>query len=318
MNMKKIKLLFLLSCWSVIAFAADEKATPAPTVSSEPSLLGLTSSELLIAMSLLFMLVLLFVTITLLNAFKVMYREQLNPTPYTTPVNEPKLDYDSWLKTKKKKSSIWTKLLSLRPIEEEKDLEIEHAYDGIKELNNPVPTWFNVLFFGTMFFAAGYLFYYHIGGYGDLQDKEYEHEMVKAQEEKAAYLEKSANTIDENSVKFDNTESVVAEGKSIFTSNCVVCHGDKGQGLIGPNLTDDYWLHGGGINNVFKTIKYGVPEKGMISWEKNLTPKQISAVANYILSLHGTNPAGAKAPQGEKYEEKDVQDNAMKEDAAKK
>ncbi len=317
MNMKKIKLLFLLSCWSVIAFA-DEKAAPVPTTSSEPSLLGLTSSELLIAMSLLFMLVLLFVTITLLNAFKVMYREQLNPTPFTAPVKESKLDYDSWLKTKHKKASIWTKLLSLKPMEEEKDLEIDHAYDGIKELNNPVPTWFNVLFFGTMFFAAGYLFYYHIGGYGDLQDKEYEHEMVKAQEEKAAYLEKSANTIDENSVKFDNTESVVNEGKNIFTGNCVVCHGDKGQGLIGPNLTDDYWLHGGGINNVFKTIKYGVPEKGMISWEKNLTPKQISAVANYILSLHGTNPAGAKAPQGEKYEEKDVQDNAMKEDATKK
>ncbi|WP_316804176.1 cbb3-type cytochrome c oxidase N-terminal domain-containing protein [Pedobacter nototheniae] len=316
--MKKIKLLFLLSCWSVCVFAADEKVVPLPAVSSEPSLLGLTSAELLIAMSLLFMVILLFVTITLLNAFKVMYREQLNPTPYNMPAKEPRLDYDSWLKKKEKKTSIWTKILSLRPIEEEKDLEIEHAYDGIKELNNPVPTWFNVLFFGTMFFAAGYLFYYHIGGYGDLQDKEYEHEMTKALEEKAAYLEKSANTIDENSVKFDNTESVVAEGKNIFTANCVVCHGDKGQGLIGPNLTDDYWLHGGGINNVFKTIKYGVPEKGMISWEKNLTPKQISAVANYILSLHGTNPAGAKAPQGEKFEEKNVDDNAIKEDAAKK
>ncbi|QNR87052.1 c-type cytochrome [Pedobacter riviphilus] len=241
-----------------------------------------------------------------------MYQEQLNPKPYTKPVKELVLDYDTWLKQKPVKPSIWTKLLSLRPIEEEKDLVIDHAYDGIKELNNPVPAWFNFLFFGTMIFAAAYLFYYHIGGYGDLQDTEYEKEMAKAKIEKAAYLEKSANTIDENSVKVDNTPMVLAEGKTVFTTNCVVCHGDKGQGIIGPNLTDDYWLHGGGINNVFKTIKYGVPEKGMISWEKNLNPKQISAVANFILSLKGSNPAGAKAPQGEKYEAKDLKGNEMK------
>lgn len=308
--MKKINALIVLLFLSLSGFAAGDKV-PAPVNQGEPGL-GLSQSELLIVIMLLFVLVLLFVSVTLLNAFKVMYKEQLNPTPYVAPEKHVVMDYDSWLKTKKTGLSLWEKLLSLKPIEQEKDLEIDHAYDGIKELNNPVPTWFNVLFFGTMFFAAGYLFYYHIGGYGDLQDKEYEHEMVKAQEEKTAYLEKSANTIDENSVLADKTPATLEEGKGIFTSNCVVCHGDKGQGIIGPNLTDDFWLHGGGINNVFKTIKYGVPEKGMISWEKNLTPKQISAVANYILSLHGTHPAGAKAPQGEKYEEKDLKDSEMK------
>lgn len=308
--MKKINLLFLSLLLSTTAFAADAKTAEVVTP-SQPGL-GLSQSELLIVLLLLFVTILLFVSLTLLNAFKVMYQEQLNPTPYTEPVKEPVLDYDAWLKQQPAKPSIWIKLLSLRPIEEEKNLVIDHAYDGIKELNNPVPAWFNFLFFGTMIFAAAYLFYYHIGGYGDLQDKEYEKEMEKAQVEKAAYLEKSANTIDENSVKFDNTPALLTDGKTIFTSNCVVCHGDKGQGIIGPNLTDEYWLHGGGINNVFKTIKYGVPEKGMISWEKNLNPKQISAVANFILSLKGTNPAGAKAPQGEKYEAKDVKDNEMK------
>ncbi|GGI24911.1 cbb3-type cytochrome c oxidase N-terminal domain-containing protein [Pedobacter mendelii] len=307
--MKKIKLSFLFLFLSVSAFAADGKT--AIVIPSEPGL-GLNSAEMLVVILLLFTLVLLFVSITLLNAFKVMYEEQLNPTPYLKAVNVPVLDYDSWLKQKPTKPSIWNKLLSLRPIEEEEDLVIQHSYDGIKELNNPVPAWFNFLFFGTMIFAAGYLFYYHIGGYGDLQDKEYENEVAKAQVEKAAYLEKSANTIDENSVKFDNSQIILEEGKSIFTGNCVVCHGDRGQGVIGPNLTDAYWLHGGGINNVFKTIKYGVPEKGMISWEKNLTSKQISAVSNFILSLSGTNPPGAKAPQGEKYEEKDVKDNEKK------
>jgi cytochrome c oxidase cbb3-type subunit 3 len=308
--MKKIKLLLLFLFISITAFAKDEKA--AETVTPAQAGLGLNQSEILIIILLVFAVVLLAVSVTLLNAFKVMYQEQLNPTPYTKPVKEPVLDYDTWLKQQPVKPSIWTKILSLRPIEEEKDLVIDHAYDGIKELNNPVPAWFNFLFYGTMIFAAAYLFYYHIGGYGDLQDQEYENEMAKAKIEKTAYLEKSANTIDENSVKFDNTPTVLVEGKTVFTTNCVVCHGDKGQGIIGPNLTDEYWLHGGSINNVFKTIKYGVPEKGMISWEKNLNPKQISAVANFILSLKGSNPAGAKAPQGEKYEAKDLKDNEMK------
>jgi len=308
--MKKIKLLLLFLFISITAFAADEKAA-APVTPAQAGL-GLNQSEILIIILLVFAVVLLVVSVTLLNAFKVMYQEQLNPTPYTKPVKEPVLDYDSWLKQQPVKPSIWTKLLSLRPIEEEKDLVIDHAYDGIKELNNPVPAWFNFLFYGTMIFAAAYLFYYHIGGYGDLQDQEYENEMARAKIEKTAYLEKSANTIDENSVKFDNTPTVLEEGKTVFTTNCVVCHGDKGQGVIGPNLTDEYWLHGGSINNVFKTIKYGVPEKGMISWEKNLNPKQISAVTNFILSLKGSNPAGAKAPQGEKYEAKDLKDNEVK------
>ena len=308
--MKKIKLFLLFLLVSITAFAADEKAVK--TITPSQAGLGISQLQILIIILLVFAIVLLFVSLTLLNALKVMYNEQLTPTPYVQPAKALVLDYDAWLKQKPVKPSIWTKLLSLRPIEEEKDLVIDHAYDGIKELNNPVPAWFNFLFFGTMIFAAAYLFYYHIGGYGDLQDKEYENEMARAKMEKAAYLEKSANTIDENSVKFDNTPTVLEEGRTVFATNCVVCHGDKGQGIIGPNLTDDYWLHGGGVNNVFKTIKYGVPEKGMISWEKNLNPKQISAVTNFILSLKGSNPAGAKAPQGEKYEAKDLKDNEMK------
>jgi len=315
--MKKINLTLLLSLVSVIVFAADE-APVAELPKSDPKLLGLNQPDLLILILLIFAGVLLFVSITLLNAFKVMYKEQLNPMPYQSPVKDEALDYDSWLKTKKTKLSIWNKVLGLKPIEEEKNLVIEHAYDGIHELNNPVPGWFNFLFYGTILFGAGYLFYYYIGGYGLNQDQLYEAEMAKSIEEKAIYLEKSANTVDENSVKFDNSVAVLESGKTIFSGNCAVCHAPTGGGIIGPNLTDDFWLHGGGVNNIFKTIKYGVPEKGMVSWEKQLSPKQISDVTNYILSLHGTNPAGAKAPQGEKYEEKSPADNEMKEDDSKK
>lgn len=307
--MKKIKLTTISTLFGSAVFAADEKIV---AVGSSAPGLGLSQSDLLIVISLVFAFVLLFVSVTLLNAFKVMYWEQLNPRPYSPPEKAPVLDYDSWLKQKKKKPSVWEKMLGLKPVSQEKDLEIDHAYDGIKELNNPIPAWFNILFFGTMVFAICYLFYYHIGGYGDLQDQEYANEILKAQEEKAAFLEKSSNTIDENSVKFDNTQTVLEEGKGIFNTNCVVCHGDRGQGIIGPNLTDEFWLHGGGINNIFKTIKYGVPDKGMISWEKTLSPKQISAVSNYIMSLKDSKPAGAKAPQGDKYEEKNPQDSEMK------
>lgn len=307
--MKKLKLSILLLALSAATFAAD--VAPAPVVSAEPGL-GLSSSDLLVVILLLFTVVLLFVSLALLNAFKVLYKEQLNPTPYLAPAKVPLLNYETWLKQEKSKPSIWTKLLSLRPMEEEKDLVIDHSYDGIKELDNPVPAWFNILFLATVIFAISYLLYYEVTGYGDTQDKEYVKEMVQAKIENTAFLATSANAIDENSVKLDNTPTILVEGKSIFATNCAVCHGDKGQGVIGPNLTDDFWLHGGGINNVFKTIKYGVPEKGMISWQKNLDPKKMSAVANFIISLHGTNPPGAKAPQGEKYEAKNLTDSEMK------
>jgi cytochrome c oxidase cbb3-type subunit 3 len=299
--MKKISLIalvFLAGIVNVLAAEAEVAALPTP----EPGL-GISSIELLIVLAFVFVCLMLLVASSLLNASKVMYAEQTNPTPLLDEEVVKPLDYEVWLKSKKTKPSVWLKLLSLKPIEQEKDLIIDHAYDGIHELDNPIPNWFNVLFYGTMIFAAGYLFYYHIGGYGDLQDVEYEKEIVKADADKQLYLANAANAIDENSVEADNTPAVLEEGKSIFNGNCVVCHGDGGKGGIGPNLADEFWLHGGGVKNVFKTIKYGVPEKGMVSWEKNLSPKQISAVTNYILSLQGTKPAGAKAPQGEKYVE---------------
>jgi cytochrome c oxidase cbb3-type subunit 3 len=93
------------------------------------------------------------------------------------------------------------------------------------------------------------------------------------------------------------------EGKATFEKLCSACHRADAGGQVGPNLTDEYWIHGGGIHNVFKTITYGVPDKGMLSWKSQLTPKQIQQVASYILSLKGSNPAGGKEPQGDKWVE---------------
>jgi len=196
--------------------------------------------------------------------------------------------------------AILAKMLSLRPIEEEKGLEIDHEYDGIKELDNPVPAWFNALFYSTITFGVVYLLVYHVFGWGPNQDQEYQREMALAERAKQEFLAQSANLIDESTIEIDATGTLAASGKAIYMTNCAVCHGNVGEGGIGPNLTDEYWLHGGDIKDVFAVVKYGVPEKGMVPWEQTLTPGQIAEVSNYIITLAGTNPPNPKEPQGEK------------------
>lgn len=267
---------------------------------NSPSI-GLTTSELLIVALFIFAFVALLATFIMLNTLKVIIKERNNPAPFVKYQAPEPLDYGEWLKLKNRKPNIWTKLLSLKPIEQEESLIIPHAYDGIHELNNPVPRWFNILFYGTMIFAVGYLYYYHIAD-GPKQDQEYATEMEKAAEDKRIFLARAAEKFDENSVKLDG--ALIENGKTVFNTNCVACHGEHGQGTVGPNLTDQFWLHGGSINDIFKTVKYGVAAKGMASWEKNLSSKNIAEVVNYIMSLQGTRPANPKAPQGEKYEVK--------------
>lgn len=128
--------------------------------------------------------------------------------------------------------------------------------------------------------------------------EQYQAQVNEGEAQKAAYLKTAANNIDENSVTQLTDQASMDAGKQVFTTTCFACHGKLGEGGVGPNLTDNYWLHGGTIKDVFKTIKYGWPDKGMQSWKDNFSPVQIQQIASYILSLHGTNPAGAKAPQG--------------------
>lgn len=142
---------------------------------------------------------------------------------------------------------------------------------------------------------------YHVWASSPLQEEEYTQEVAVAQKQIEEFQAKNANSIDEKTVKLLASDAkVVAKGKEIFTGKCVACHGAAGEGGVGPNLTDEYWLHGGTINDIFKTIKNGVPEKGMIAWKATLKPNEIQDVANYIVSIKGTNPPNAKAPQGDK------------------
>ena len=186
-------------------------------------------------------------------------------------------------------------------IEKEQDIMIDHPHDGIFELDNKLPPWWVSMFYATIVFAVVYFAYYHFFDIGKGQIAEYKEEMRKGDILKAQAAEHQANMVNENSV-VEVTEKVgLDQGKDIYIGKCAVCHGQKGEGGVGPNMTDDYWLHGGDIKKVFAVVKNGVPEKGMIAWKDQLRAVDMQNVSSYILTLRGTNPPNPKAPQGEKY-----------------
>jgi cytochrome c oxidase cbb3-type subunit 3 len=194
---------------------------------------------------------------------------------------------------------LWQKMNKLRPLEDESELEIGHEYDGIKELDNVTPPWFTYGFLGSILFAIVYLWVYHVSKSAPLQIEEYTTEMAKAEEEHNAFLKTQAKMVDENTVVFLADATTIGKGKKVFEENCVACHKADGGGSVGPNLTDAYWLHGNKAGEIFKTIKYGVLEKGMTAWNDVLSPSQIEEVVSFIHSIQGTNPPDAKEPQGE-------------------
>jgi cytochrome c oxidase cbb3-type subunit 3 len=202
------------------------------------------------------------------------------------------------------KESEWYKnllksLTRTQPIENEGQLLLEHDYDGIKELDNTLPPWWVYLFYGCIVFSAVYLVRFEIMG-GDNQEMELKKEMAQAKIDVAEYMKTAPDLMDEKSVTLLTDAASLAEGKTIFTTNCVACHRADGGGNIGPNLTDNHWILGGGIKNVFHTITNGGRDgKGMIAWKATLKPKEIQKVASYVLSLQGSNPKDAKAPDGE-------------------
>lgn len=212
----------------------------------------------------------------------------------------------------------WNKLNKSVAIEKEKDIDLSHDYDGIRELDNAVPPWWQWTFIATILFGVIYLWRFHISETAPLQIEELRIAMQKADIDKEAYLKIAANKVDENSVKMLD-ENGIAAGKTLFAANCIACHGANGEGnAVGPNLTDAYWLHKGGINDIFKTIKYGWVEKGMKAWKDDFTPTQIAQLASYVKAINNTNPPNARAPQGELYKEeaKAVVDSAKAATAA--
>jgi len=201
-------------------------------------------------------------------------------------------------------NSISQKLNASVPVSQEQDIDMGHSFDGIRELDNHLPPWWKWLFYGTIGWSAVYLVVYHLSASLPLSTEEYNTEIAIAQQQaEKRKASQPALVIDESALEYTADAEIIAKGKSVFVgNNCGACHrADGGGNTIGPNLTDEYWIHGGGIKNVFTTIKNGAVEKGMPAWGKSMSSQDVRDVAFYVMSLQGTKPANGKSPQGEQY-----------------
>ncbi|MBU2902224.1 MULTISPECIES: cbb3-type cytochrome c oxidase N-terminal domain-containing protein [Maribacter] len=248
-----------------------------------------------------------FMTLILLLLIAIAFIVQaIENVLYNTLDDEAKVRY---LAEKEKKwewtwgKKMYAKMLGSKPIESEEEIILDHNYDGIRELDNNLPPWWVYLFYASIVFGVVYLARFHVFNDYD-QDLEYEQEVAAAQLEIEAYKKTAKDLVDASTVELLTDAADLNAGKGIFESNCVACHMADGGGGIGPNLTDNHWILGGGIKNVFNTISEGGRDgKGMIAWKQNLKPAEIAQVASYVLSFQGTTPANPKAPEGDIWED---------------
>jgi cytochrome c oxidase cbb3-type subunit III len=246
--------------------------------------------------------VFLFVFLFLLIAIEITV-SAIDKITYQLLTEEQKAKLEEVSQISFKESQWYTKLVKAltksEPIENEGQLLLDHDYDGIKELDNNLPPWWIYLFYACIAFAAIYLVRFEIMGADD-QEMELKKEMAQAKIEVAEYMKTAPDLMDEKTVTLLTDAPSLAEGKTIFTTNCAACHRADAGGQIGPNLTDDKWILGGGIKNLFHTVTNGGRDgKGMIAWKGTLKPKEIQKVTSYIISLKGSNPKDPKAPEGE-------------------
>jgi cytochrome c oxidase cbb3-type subunit 3 len=280
----------LLAGFSLLSAGASAQDTANAMVKEVPNYGGLSAAAYYMFLTVIGME--LFVILFLAFSIRRMYTELL-PEKVKPAKSESKMT--NWWSGLDKK--IFTKAV---PVEKEADVMLDHDYDGIRELDNSLPPWWKYGFYFTIGVAFIYLLNFHVFGIGLNPTQEYTAEMENARIEKEAYEANNKDRIDENNVPIADANGLIA-GKSLFEANCVACHLKDGGGSVGPNLTDDYWLHKGSLNDIYHTIKNGYPDKGMQSWTGSFSDKEISFLASYIKSLKGTKPAVAKAQQGDFY-----------------
>lgn len=281
-----IKTVLLFVACSMLAGHTWAAEAVAPVAKVDAGIGGIATTDFYVLISIIIfeiatIIALLFIVRILLNA--------LNDKPET--VRAKKLA----------RISFWDRFNSSVAVEKEADVMLDHDYDGIRELDNALPPWWKYGFYVTIIFAGIYLYRYQYSHLGMNPQEEYLAEVQEAKESQAAYLANAANKVDESNVTPLTDAASLDAGKNVFQSTCAACHLKDGGGSVGPNLTDDYWIHGGGIKDIFKSIKYGWQEKGMKSWKDDFSPKQIQQIASYVKSLHGTHPATPKEKQGELY-----------------
>jgi cytochrome c oxidase cbb3-type subunit 3 len=286
-----IMLILLLSGPSSFAQAGDA-AAPATTAAAT-SIGGLSASTFYIMASVIFLelAIILALLFNIRFLLKVEKEKIVKPKVLTEEAKKTRL---SW----------WDKFNKLRPVSQEAELDLGHDYDGIRELNNRLPPWWLYGFYLTIIISVIYLWRFHISHTGPSSIEEYETAIAKADLEVSEYLKKKGDNVDENTVTYLTSAPDIDAGKALFAnpSNCVVCHREDGGGSVGPNLTDEYWITGGSIKDIFKTIKYGTT-KGMRSWQDDFSSKQIAQIASYVKSLQGTKPPNPKEPAGQLYKE---------------
>ncbi|UII30457.1 c-type cytochrome [Fulvivirga ulvae] len=257
------------------------------------------SIEFYIVMGFVFVtaLVVLAVAVVILQLLRLMVRLQARKEAEARGEVYEEAPKKSWW------SGFLTEANDAVPVEKEAAIMLDHNYDGIRELDNHLPPWWKWLFYITIAFSVVYMAVYHVFGTMPLQLEEYQSEVALAEAVATARkADAPASNINEENVQRVTDQALLDNGREVFISNCAPCHKEDGAGGIGPNLTDNYWIHGGDVKSIFKTIKQGVPEKGMISWEPLLSPDEMQNVASFIMNLVGTNPPNAKGPQGELYE----------------
>ena len=221
------------------------------------------------------------------EAAKARYRSEANQT-------------SKWIK---KIRSLYKKSLGSKPMAEEHEIILDHSYDGIRELDNDLPPWWLYGFYASIVFAAIYLIKYEVFD-SENQYDELENEYAEAKIALEEYKKTAKNLVDFNTVEVLTNATDLSNGQALYELNCVACHMADGGGGIGPNLTDDRWILGGGIKNVFKTISEGGRAgKGMISWKNELKPLEMAQVASYVLQFQGTTPAKPKDAEGDVWKE---------------
>lgn len=287
--MKKLILTFLLLA-PVVSFA--QETAKEVSFLSDPTNHPMFSTYMLagfVFAVLIFVLITTMKIIQVLNLFSEKMAEENAIKEGRVYVPEP-----TWAER------LWERMNASVPVTEEKTIELEHNYDGIRELDNHLPPWWKWLFYATIVWSVVYLVAYHVTDSLPLSIQEYENELAWADVEKQKFMASQPSAvIDENALVYAADVEILGKGKEVFTINCVSCHkADGGGNAIGPNLTDAYWLHGGSLKEIFLTIKNGAVEKGMPAWGKSMSPQDVRDVTFYVISLQGTNPPDAKAPQG--------------------
>ena len=286
--MKKLIITCIFLITSVASFAQEAPAT-AVSIFNDPMFPIYVLTGFIFLVLLLILAVVLYI-IKILNLFTQKAAEEKAAKEGRVYVPQPGL-IESWMQ----------RMNASVPVADEKSIELDHSYDGIKELDNHLPPWWKWLFYGTVAWSVVYLVMYHVTDSAPLQTQEYNDEITLAESVKQKYLATQPTAaIDENTLVYSNDAAILKSGKDIFTVNCVSCHrADGGGNAIGPNLTDPYWLHGGSIKQIFATIKNGANQNRMPAWGKMMKPSDVRDVAFYVMSLQGSNPKDAKEPQGQ-------------------